>query len=84
VWRSRGSLRARRWTVNGTALVAIIVLAAAFLAIFGSLYLSAVRSQLRDELDATAVRILRWAVLGQLCIYVVLALTAFFSVPPAP
>ena len=70
--------------MNGTALVAIIVLAAAFLAIFGSLYLSAVRSQLRDELDATAVRILRWAVLGQLCIYVVLALTAFFSVPPAP
>ena len=70
--------------MNGTALVAIIVLAAAFLAIFGSLYLSAVRSQRRGELDATAVRILRWAVLGQLCIYVVLALTAFFSVPPAP
>jgi hypothetical protein len=72
------------WTVNGAALVAIIVLAAAFLAIFGSLYLSAVRSQRRGELDATAVRILRWAVLGQLCIYVVLAVTAFFSVPPAP
>ena len=70
--------------MNGAALVAIIVLAAAFLAIFGSLYLSAVRSQRRGELDATAVRILRWAVLGQLCIYVVLAVTAFFSVPPAP
>jgi hypothetical protein len=70
--------------VNGAALVAIIVLAAAFLAIFGGLYLGAVQSQRRGELDAAAVRILRWAVLGQLCIYVVLALTAFFSVPPAP
>lgn len=70
--------------MNGAALVAILVLAAAFLAIFGSLYLGAVRSQRRDELDEAGVRILRWAVLGQLCIYVVLAVTAFFSVPPAP
>jgi hypothetical protein len=70
--------------VNGAALVAIIVLAAASLAIFGSLYLGAVRSQHRGELDEAGVRILRWAVLGQLCIYVVLALTAFFSVPSAP
>jgi hypothetical protein len=70
--------------MNGAALVAVIVLAGAFLAIFGSLYLGAVRSHRRGELDETGVRILRWAVLGQLCIYVVLALTSLFSVPPAP
>lgn len=70
--------------MNGAALVAVIVLAGAFLAIFGSLYLGAVRSYRRGELDEAGVRILRWAVLGQLCIYVVLALTALFSVPPAP
>jgi hypothetical protein len=70
--------------MNGTALVAIAVLAGAFLAIFGSLYLGALRSHRRGELDEAGVRILRWAVLGQLCIYVVLALTALFSVPPAP
>lgn len=70
--------------MNGAALVAIALLAAAFLAIFGSLYLGAVRSHRLGELDAAAVRILRWAVLGQLCIYAVLAITAFFSVPPAP
>jgi hypothetical protein len=68
--------------VNGPALVAVIVLAAAFLAIFGSLYLGAVRSHERGELDYAGVRILRLAVLGQLAIYVVLAITAFFAVPP--
>jgi hypothetical protein len=68
--------------VNGPALVAVIVLAAAFLAIFGSLYLGAVRSYERGELDYAGVRILRLAVLGQLAIYVVLAITAFFTVPP--
>jgi hypothetical protein len=70
--------------MNGAALIAVIVLAGAFIAIFGSLYLGAVRSHQRGELDQAVVRILRWAVLGQLCIYVLLALTAFFSVPPAP
>ena len=70
--------------MNGAALVAVIVLAGAFLAIFGSLYLGAVRSHQRGELDEGGVRVLRWAVLGQLCIYAVLAITAFFSVPPAP
>jgi len=42
--------------VNGAALGAIIVLAAAFLTIFGSLYLGAVRSQRRGELDEAGVR----------------------------
>lgn len=70
--------------VNVGALVAVVVLAAAFLAIFGSLYRGAVRAFARGELDAAGVRILRRAVLGQLAIYIVLALTAFLTIPPAP
>lgn len=69
--------------MNGAALIAVVVLACAFLAIFGSLYRGAVLAHRRGELDHGGVRILRWAVLGQLAIYIVLALTAFFPVPPS-
>lgn len=69
--------------MNGPALLAVVILAGVFLAIFGSLYLGAVRSYGRGELDHAGVRILRLAVLGQLVIYVVLAITAFFTVPPS-
>ena len=68
---------------DAAALAAVLVLAGAFLAIFGSPYLGAVASQKRGKLDESAVRILRWAVAGQMCLYL-LALTELFVVPPMP
>ncbi len=70
--------------MNTTAFVAVVILAGAFLAIFGALYLGAVRAFERGELDQGGVRVLRWAVLGQLLIYVLIALTTLFAVPPGP
>ncbi len=67
--------------VNVPALVAVAIIGGAFLAIFGRLYLGAVRSQRSGELATEGVRILRWAVIGQLALYLLLALTAFLGIP---
>jgi hypothetical protein len=65
--------------MNTAALVAVVLFAGAFLAIFGALYVGAVRSYQRGELDFEGIRILRWALLGQVVIYVLLAITAFLT-----
>jgi hypothetical protein len=49
------------------------------LAIFGALYVGAARSYRRGELDFEGIRILRWALLGLISIYVLLAVTAFLT-----
>lgn len=65
--------------MNVAALVAVILFAGTMLAIFGALYIGAVRSCERGELAFEGVRILRWALAGQLFIYVLLAITAFLT-----
>ncbi len=67
--------------MNVEALIAVILFAVAMLAIFGALYLGAVRAYQRGELAFEGIRILRWAVLGQLVIYVLLAITTFLGRP---
>ncbi len=65
--------------MNVAALVAVILFAGTMLAIFGALYIGAVRSYERGELAFEGVRILRWALAGQLFIYLLLAITAFLT-----
>ena len=65
--------------MNVAALLAVLAFAGALLAIFGVLYVGAVRSYQRGELGGDGVRILRWALLGQLCIFALLAVTAFLT-----
>jgi hypothetical protein len=65
--------------VNLGALIAVIVFAGVLLAIFGILYLGAWRSYARGELDIQGIRVLRWALLGHIAIYILLAITAFLT-----
>jgi len=65
--------------VNVAALVAVLAFAGVMLAIFGALYVGAARSYGRGELDFEGIRILRWALLGLISIYVLLAVTAFLA-----
>jgi hypothetical protein len=65
--------------VNLAALLAVLAFAGVMLAIFGALYAGAVRSYRRGELDFEGIRILRWALLGLISIYVLLAVTAFLT-----
>ena len=65
--------------MNTPALVAVIVLAAALLAIFGSLYMIAWRSYKRGELSMEGIRLLRWALLGHMVLYALLGITAFLT-----
>jgi hypothetical protein len=65
--------------VNLAALLAVLAFAGLMLAIFGGLYAGAVRSYRRGELDFEGIRILRWALLGQFSIYVLLGVTAFLT-----
>jgi len=58
------------------ALLASAFFAAVLLAVLGGLYASARRSQRRGELGEDGLRLLRWAIAGQLALYVVLAVTA--------
>ncbi len=67
--------------MNVPALVAVGIIAGAFLVIFGRLYLGAVRSHRAGELGADGVRVLRIALIGQLALYALLALTAFLGIP---
>lgn len=65
--------------MNTGALVAVVVFAAALLSVFGLLYLGAARSRDRGELDPEGIRLLRWALMGHLAIFVVLGITAFLT-----
>jgi hypothetical protein len=65
--------------VNPEALVAVLAFAGVMLAIFGALYVGAARSYRQGELDFEGIRVLRWALLGQLAIYALLAVTAFLT-----
>ncbi len=65
--------------MNEAALIAVGVFAAAVLSIFGAIYYGASKSYARGELERDGIKILRWALLGYACIYVVLALSAFFA-----
>ncbi len=65
--------------MNVDALVSVIAFAGVLVAIFGALYMGASRSYRRGEVDFTAVRLLRWALVGFAAIYVLLAITAFLS-----
>lgn len=65
--------------MNLSALIAILAFAGALLLVFGLLYRMAARSHARGELDSEGMRILRWALLGQLAIFAILAITAFLT-----
>ncbi|MGH2513605.1 MAG: hypothetical protein ACRDGQ_13060 [Candidatus Limnocylindrales bacterium] len=65
--------------MNRDALIAVAVFGGALLAIFGWLYAGAAQGYRRGELGGEAIRILRWALLGQICIYALVAVTAFLS-----
>ena len=62
-----------------SALVAILAFAGALLAIFGALYWEALRSYTRGEMGKDGIRVLRWALLGYLVLYALLAVTAFLT-----
>lgn len=64
---------------NSEALAAIIAFAAALLFVFGLLYRIAAKSHARGEMDLEGIGILRWALVGQLAIFAILAVTAFLT-----
>ncbi|HUI23175.1 MAG TPA: hypothetical protein VLY82_02145 [Nitrososphaerales archaeon] len=65
--------------MNTSALVAVALFAGALLLVFGLLYRIALKSYAKGELGADGIGILRWALVGQLAILTVLAMTAFFT-----
>ena len=65
--------------MNDSALIAVGVLAGALLSIFGALYIVALRSHRRGEMDIEGIRILRWALMGHITLYILLAITAFLT-----
>lgn len=65
--------------MNTEALVATLVLAGALVAVFGWLYMLAAKSHARGELGYEGMLLLRWALAGQLAIFVVLGITAFLT-----
>ena len=65
--------------MNVSALIAVAVFAAVLLSIFGALYIGALRSYSKGEMDIEGIRLLRWALLGHITLYVLLAITAFLT-----
>lgn len=65
--------------MNVQALVAVIIFGGVVLAIFAVLYREALRAYREGLLDFDGIRLLRWAVLGQMVIYLLLAVTAFLT-----
>jgi len=65
--------------MNTSALVAVVLFAAVLLAVFGAVYVGARRSYRRGELEARGIRILRWALLGHVTIFVILGITALLA-----
>ena len=67
--------------MNVAALAAVAVFAGVLLAVVGAIYAGAVRSHRRGELDASGIRMLRWALLGHLVLDALLALAAILAPP---
>ncbi len=65
--------------MNFSALAAVFAFAGVLLFVFGLLYRGAAKSRARGELDPEGMRILRWALLGHLTIFAILATTAFLT-----
>jgi hypothetical protein len=65
--------------LNVDALLAVVAFAAVLLAVFGVIYIGAQRSYRRGELEAGGMRILRWALLGHVTIFILLGMTAIFA-----
>ena len=65
--------------MNLSALIAIALFAGALLTVFGLLYRLALKSYAKGELGPEGIGILRWALVGQLAIFAVLAITAFLT-----
>jgi hypothetical protein len=65
--------------MNLGALAAVVAFAGALLLVFGLLYRGAAKSRARGELDAEGIRILQWALLGYLAIFVILGITSFLT-----
>lgn len=65
--------------MNLAALIAVIVFAVVLLSIFGALYTGALKSHRKGEMGVEGLRILRWALLGQVTLYIILAVTAFLT-----
>jgi hypothetical protein len=65
--------------VNVGALVAVVVFAGLLLAVFGAVYVGALRSYRRGELDPKGIRILRWALLGHVTIFIILGIAALLD-----
>jgi hypothetical protein len=63
--------------MNVQALAAVAVFGGVLTLILVYLYVGAVGAHKRGELGADGVRVLRWAIFGQLVIYGILAITAF-------
>jgi hypothetical protein len=65
--------------LNQSALIAVGLFAIALLSIFGVLYREALRSYARGEMDIQGIRILRWAILGHMTLYILLTITVFLT-----
>lgn len=65
--------------MNLSALIAVAVFAGVLLVMFGALYIGASRSQARGEIGPEGTRLLRWALLGHLTLYILLGITAFLT-----
>jgi hypothetical protein len=65
--------------LNISALIAVVIFAAVLLAVFGAVYVGALRSYRRGELESKGIRILRWALLGHVIIFVILGIAAFLA-----
>ena len=63
--------------MNVQALASVAAFGSVLVLILVYLYVGAVGAHRRGELGADGVRVLRWAILGQLVIYGILAITAF-------
>lgn len=60
-----------------SALLAVLIFAAAFLSIYGSIYVGAAKSRKRGEMDERGMRILRLGLVGHIVIFALIAVTAF-------
>jgi uncharacterized membrane protein len=65
--------------LNADALIAVVLFAGALLSIFGAIYWGAAKSHAKGEMDFNGLKMLRWALAGYVCLYVLLAITAFVS-----
>jgi hypothetical protein len=63
--------------MNLEALSSVVALGGILTIILLAIYAGATRAHRRGELSADGIRILRWAIVGQLAIYGLLAITAF-------